>query len=203
MKIIITMKTTGKILASLLFLLATSQLFAQDVPDLKDSELLQKSDLKKKPGWIKIELDSAFHETDTDISASYEYYEFVNKKGQYNSTYTTQLPFVKSTSKITYTRVTNEKTKLLSGFVNFYDKQNNIFMRYVFKDGFYVKVCDWKKQGKQVNTLIEYIPKKNSVELYANYFDASGNITSSSHEENDGYTYKTIPDQKIITPISK
>ncbi len=181
-------------------LIVASKLFAQDIPTLGEEDLLKKSDLKKKTGWLKVSLDSNFRETSG--TARYEYYEFVNKKGQYNSTYTHALPFSAHNYTVAYTEENAAiKSILLNGRLSFYNKEHKLILQYIFKNGFYVKACDWNKAGR-VNTLIEYIPKKNSVELFANYFNADGKMNFMSHEENDGYSYKTLPEQKTIDPIT-
>jgi hypothetical protein len=188
------------ILIAAIFIIASPRLFAQEVPTLKEKDLLEKSDLKKRTGWLKVSLDSNFRETSG--TARYEYFEFVNKKGQYNSTYTHALPLSNRNNKIIYTEEHAEnKSILLNGRVSFYNKENKLILQYIFRNGFYVKACDWNKAGG-VNTLIEYLPKKNSVELFANYFNAEGKMNFMSHEENDGYSYKTLPEQKTISPIS-
>jgi len=189
---------SSKTLFGLVFLLISFQLLAQEVPILTSKDLLQKSDLKKKSGWMRISLSSDFQSTEEGNNIKYEYYEFVNEKGQYNSTYTAGLPFPKNAANITY----SGKDLLLNGMVNFYDKDKNLTLQYLFKNGFYVKACEWKKPGSAPSILVEYIPKKNSVELFANYFGSNGNIESYSHEENDGSSYKTLPNQKDIPPIS-
>jgi len=189
------MKTFNKILLGVMILISTEAV-AQEMPSLPSSDLLQSNEVKKKSGWIKIGLDEKFQIASNPNFVKYEYYEFVNTKGQYNSTYTSNLPFPKNSTRVEY----GSSQKLLNGTISFYDK-DKLVLQYVFKDGFYIKAADWKNQSSP-STLIEYIPKKKSVELYANYFDSNGKIKSFSHEENDGLSYKTLPSQKNVTPIS-
>src|SRR6186997_954957 len=92
----------AKILFGIVFLLISFELLAQDVPVLTSTDLLQKSDIKKKSGWMRISLNSKFQLTDDKNTIKYEYYEFINEKGQYNSSYTSSLPFPKNATKITY-----------------------------------------------------------------------------------------------------
>jgi hypothetical protein len=189
------MKPLTRIFASLFLIGTTFSLPAQDVPTLTDNDLLHQEDLKKKSGWMKIELDSNFQAIKNNSAVKYAFYEFVNDKGQYNSTYRDKLPFPKN-MKITFLKNASEETGLLNGTVNFYDKANNIVLQYIFKNGFYIKAADYKNGG--LNTIIEYIPKKNSVELFANYFNAAGKVSSTSHEENNGHAYISLPEQKLI-----
>jgi len=188
------MKTYKQILIIFL-LLSYSKLSAQEIPNLSNNDFIKAEEIGKKAGWMKISLDSNFQMASNPDAISYEYYEFINLKGNYNSTYTFKLPFPKNVGRIEY-----GGDKLLSGKVSFFDKKDNLILQYVFKEGFYLKTTDWK--NSLPNTLIEYIPTRNSVELYANYFDTTGKIKSFSHEVNDGASFKTISTQKIISPIT-
>ena len=186
-------------LALFLVVFSARLLPAQELPDLKSSDLLARDSMKKKSGWLKVGLDSNFQATWDSATTRYVYYEFVNKKGQYNSTYSKRTPFPNA-PKIEYSGGKSDSVVLLDGVVSAYDEVGNPFMQYLFNKGFYVKACDYAESGK-LATLIEYIPKLTSVELYANYFDDAGNIKSDSHEENDGMTYRKLEGRRDITPI--
>ena len=180
-------------------LLAANYSWSQDVPVLDSTNTITKADLKKKSGWMRITLDSAFQATHDTAKIKLAYYEFVNKKGQYYSTYSKKPPFPKA-PKIVYHGP--GMPGVLNGMVSLFDEENTVFLQFQFKNGFLVKACDYFEPGKAA-TLIEYIPQQNKVEMYANYFDETGNIKSDSHEENDGVEYKKLPGKKDIEPISQ
>ena len=194
------MKTSTTSITFLILMFMVTSILAQDLPALSKNNLLTSSDLKNKSGWISLKLDSKFQET-TSTDYKYEYYEFVNKKGQYNSSYATNTPFPKNAASVNY-KPTITGAKLLDGVVSFYNNKNEIFLQYLFKSGFIIKSYEFF--GSQLKTVVEYLPKINSVEMYANYFDKNGKIEDDSHEINDGNKYTTLDGNKDIdtTPLN-
>src|SRR5690242_5626903 len=96
-------KTMKSIL--LIFSAALSfQSMGQTIPILSETDLIHKEDLKKKPGWIKVKLDSHFKETDEDSLARFEYYDFCNVYGVYNSTYSKRTGLFSDKPKTVYHR---------------------------------------------------------------------------------------------------
>jgi hypothetical protein len=182
-----------------LFFIVTS-VFAQDLPTLTKSDLLTTSDLKNKSGWISLKLDLKFQEVTTS-DYKYEYYEFVNKKGQYNSSYATNTPFPKNAASVIY-KPNTAGAKLLDGVVSFYNNKNEVYLQYLFKSGFIIKSYEFF--GGQLKTVVEYLPKLTTVEMYANYYGKDGKIEDDSHEFNDGSKYTTLDGNKNIdtTPLN-
>lgn len=192
-----------KNLSFLLLLLMSSHFsFGQELSFLTDGNLIQKGDLKKKSGWIKLELDVDFNEVSDQSGVAHEMFEFCNRKGQYNSTYSKSLGFPPPNSKVSYEPFASDNdSKLLNGRVKFYHKDGLLSLCFVFNSGFLVKVSEFSWKGKyegKAKTVVEYIPSLKSVELYANYYDEDGLITGDSHEQNDGERYITLPGNKII-----
>ena len=98
--------------------------------------------------------------------------------------------------------------KLLNGMVDFYDTKSRRMFKYIFKDGFYLRIQDYtrlglrKKYTGQLVSIFEYIPKKNSFEANVNTYNIKGEYTGYYHGEYDGYTHTPLPFIKKIEPMS-
>jgi len=192
---------TIPLLAVAIFL--SLKLLAQNTPSISENNLLQKEDIKKKAGWIKIRLDSNFREVANDERTKYEYYDFCNSSGKCYLSFFGDLAYPKSIkkSKIIYTQGDSlDKSKLLNGTVDFYDKKNHRAEKYIFKNGFYIKLYNFywmgmfkKKYNGKLNWVVEFAPKSNTVECWGNFFNEKGDIYADIRELIDGYSYKKLP----------
>jgi len=179
-------------------LLTSARLSAQTLPDLNESNLLHSSDLGKKYGWIKVQLDSAFRVTENAAQVKYEYYDFVNARGVFSINYRHKPGFIKVNSETKYVAAdpTNQ-SKLLNGSVDFYDENGHRFEKYIFRNGFYVKLYlfgDWsmfkKKYNGKLNGVLEFAPTTDNIESWGNYFDENGKYVYDSHEKWNAPAFK-------------
>lgn len=192
------MKTT-----TLFILIAlSSKLFGQNTPVLSESELLKKEEIKKKVGWIKINIDSNFRETNNTEQVKYEFYTFCKVSGWFNYMFYEDIS--SKNYKIIYTKTNPlDKSTLLNGTLEFFDKKKHLVHKYILKDGFCIKAYYYKwdkKNGKEVlSQIFENIPTKTSIEQYANGYNMKGELITNAHAIFDGYKWNYLPDQKKIT----
>ncbi len=190
------MKAISQIILIILF---SVKLFAQETPLLMEGELINKEDLKKKAGWLKLRVDSNFKVIAKDAPSVYECYVFADCKGFW------QFPFPEKNFTVTYKNaIPSGESKLLNGMVDFYDTKHRRMFKYIFKDGFYVRIQDYtwqglnkKHTGKVIVSIFEYLPKRNSFEVNCNAYNTKGVYTSSIHCENDGYAIVVLPEKEI------
>lgn len=194
------MKAISQIILIILF---SVKLFAQETPLLMEGELINKEDLKKKAGWLKLRVDSNFKVIAKDAPSVYECYVFADCKGFW------QFPFPEKNFTVTYKNaIPSGESKLLNGMVDFYDTKHRRMFKYIFKDGFYLRIQDYtrlglrKKYTGQLVSIFEYIPKKNSFEANVNTYNIKGEYTGYYHGEYDGYTHTPLPFIKKIEPMS-
>ena len=185
-----------------LLLIFMSQLLkfvsAQSIPTLSADDFIKKQDIKKKVGWIKIELDSNFRETKNPGLIKHIYYDFVDIKGNLVSTYRGKIAFPKNVKLASY-EPTNDKEEnaVINGTLKLLLK-NGGRIEYKISEGFILKVCEYRKNNTK-KIIIEYIPGKDNVELYANMYSKDGSkIEYDSHEKYDGFAYTTLGGAKDI-----
>lgn len=155
--------------------------------------LINKEDVRKKSGWIKLKLDENFNEVLDDSQATYEYFDFVNIQGYFTATYSSKTLFHNKKFRKVYNKNDSDyASKLLNGTVDFYDRKNCRVFKYLFKNGFCVKMYDFKwpllqqKYNGKLRGVIEYQSQKNALECWGNYYDTKGVLKWDIHERYDG-----------------
>jgi hypothetical protein len=185
----------------LIFIAFSFNSFAQPSLVLNDNDLINKEDLKKHAGWLKLKVDSGFKDVSESAKSTYEYYVFADKKGFW------QFQFPDKDFTVAYKKLRpDDPSKLLNGTVEFYNKKKCLIYRYVFREGFYINIYDYTKGAlsncnDKLISLFEYIPGKNCFECTTNGYNKKGEYTMSMHCIEEGNGIKVLDVGKKIVPL--
>jgi hypothetical protein len=183
-----------------LCLLPALQLFAQDLPFLNESDLLQPQEIGKKIGWVRVNVDSLFKRVPT--GGAYTYYKFSSKWG-----YSSLLEHAEKL-RIEYKKAPGGDGKLLHGQADMYDEEGHLVARDIFKNGFLVKEWDLNSVGTgnkfpgRLNYVAIFKPGKEEMDWELNAYNKKGIHTANAHQFISAKGFELVTDyQKIPAAI--